>query len=437
MKNRCITIAIIIHIFCIVRVFGQNLAADNFITHYRSDVCMPNIDKKTMDAKVVEFYRIWKGKYIKPSKNNGEFVLHDDGNDKTSKRWTSEGQGYGMLITVLMAKFDSSAKHSFDSLFNHYYTNRSHYSSNKDDFNKIIPNMKPFLMVDASTSKYKMGGTATDGDMDIAYSLLLADKIWGNNGKIKYADIADSMLEAIKSQEINKNKNTILMGNEIEDEKPENKLDYYGYDDMRSSDFMPSHLTYFNAHDKTFNWNKINDACYSLFSKMQTNYTFIPDFIHNVSNPIPMDSKTARQAGLSHESNTNSFSYNACRIPWRVALGYILDGNLHAKEIVQKMNVHIRNITNENPLLINEGYTLDGRLLISSDNTPSPLFFTAPFAVSAMVDSSNLGWLNKLWLNISQRETTNYYGDTIKMIALIILSGNYWTDVCMQGSSKY
>ena len=283
-------------------------------------------------------------------------------------------------------------------------------------------------MVDASTSNKSMGGTATDGDLDIAYSLLLADKVWGSTGKIKYAAIAHLMLEAIKLQEINKRQHTILMGNETEDEISTNH--YYGYDDMRASDFMPSHLTIFKAYDTTYDWGNIKDTCYNMFLKMQTHgATFIPDFIHNVNNPIAMNSKTARKAGLSQETNTDAFAYNGCRIPWRVAMGYILNGDSSAKEIVEKMNNYIRKITNDNPSLINEGYKVDGGLIISDDNTPSPLFFTAPFAVSAMVDSNNQDWINRLWGNMIKKGTTSYYGDTIKMIALIILSGNYWTEV--------
>ena len=54
--------------------------------------------------------------------------------------------------------------------------------------------------------------------------------------------------------------------------------------------------------------------------------------------------------------------------------------------------------------------------------------FIASFAVSAMVDTKNQFWLNKLWdyivgFNLDQYD---YYDNTIKMISMIILSGNYW-----------
>ena len=43
------------------------------------------------------------------------------------------------------------------------------------------------------------GTSATDGDMDIAYSLLLANEQWGSNGKINYLKEAQLMIAAIKT----------------------------------------------------------------------------------------------------------------------------------------------------------------------------------------------------------------------------------------------
>ena len=39
--------------------------------------------------------------------------------------------------------------------------------------------------------------SATDGDMDIAYSLLLADKQWGSDGEIDYLKQGKKVIDAI------------------------------------------------------------------------------------------------------------------------------------------------------------------------------------------------------------------------------------------------
>ena len=67
---------------------------------------------------------------------------------------------------------------------------------------RTIPPTETFIIGLAATSqnngtmvddKKDHTGSATDGDMDIAYSLLLADNLWGSHGKINYKE------EAIRS----------------------------------------------------------------------------------------------------------------------------------------------------------------------------------------------------------------------------------------------
>jgi endoglucanase len=64
------------------------------------------------------------------------------------------------------------------------------------------------------------------------------------------------------------------------------------------------------------------------------------------------------------------------------------------------------------------------------------LSFIAPLGISAMADSSYKPWLNKIWaltvkipIHPSGDYTTLEYGyfeNTIKLLCMIIMSGNYW-----------
>jgi hypothetical protein len=54
--------------------------------------------------------------------------------------------------------------------------------------------------------------------------------------------------------------------------------------------------------------------------------------------------------------------------------------------------------------------------------------FIAPFAVAAMISPDNQVWLNRLWdyiVHFSLKDF-GYYDNSIKMLGLIILSGNFW-----------
>ncbi|MCH2108874.1 MAG: hypothetical protein MK135_06060, partial [Polyangiaceae bacterium] len=68
------------------------------------------------------------------------------------------------------------------------------------------------------------------------------------------------------------------------------------------------------------------------------------------------------------------------------------------------------------------GYHLDGSPMVDYET----MAFTGPFAVGAMVDPEGQEWLDALWEHSVHRESENYYEDTLRMLSLIVLSGNWW-----------
>ena len=69
------------------------------------------------------------------------------------------------------------------------------------------------------------GDAATDGDLDIVYSLLLADAQWGSSGNVNYFQSALNLNKAILAKEINDQTYTILKGNAIEKPDINDKTD--------------------------------------------------------------------------------------------------------------------------------------------------------------------------------------------------------------------
>ncbi|MDR3697070.1 glycosyl hydrolase family 8 [Mucilaginibacter sp.] len=350
------------------------------------------------------FYTQWKKHYIKTLPGKAESYVWFE--EKGKKQCVSEGQGYGMVITALMAGFDPSAKITYDNLYRYcraYPDKRSKY-----------------LMAWAQYTNGKSadGTSATDGDMDIAYSLLLADKQWGSNGAINYLKAAKQMIAEIMKLDINHQTWSILLCDGIESES----RDYF---DTRSSDFMPSHFKAFArvTHDKR--WIKVIEANYRLFLNLQNKYSaeagLLPDFIVDI-NKTP---KPAPPHFLESPYDGN-YNYNACRDPWRIGLDYLLTGDVRSKKIVAKINQWIRQTTNNDTYNLSAGYTLAGND-IKARNFEA-LSFIAPFAVSASVDSKNQLWLNKVWnyMTAFKLKDFDYYDNTIKLMDMIIVSGNYW-----------
>ncbi|MFI5157532.1 MAG: glycosyl hydrolase family 8 [Sphingobacteriales bacterium] len=363
-----------------------------------------NFAQSKLDQTVESFYTQWKMHYIKTIPYKKESYIWFE--DKDDKQCVSEGQGYGMTIVSLMAEFDPSAKNTFDNLYRYY---RAHPS-----------NRGSHLMAGAQNTYDKDidETSASDGDIDIAYSLLLANKQWGSKGTINYLQEAKSAIADIMRYDINRKTWSVLLSNGIENDSK----DYF---DTRSSDFMPANFKAFERATGDTRWQNVIDNGYKLFTYMQKEYSpdagLVPDFIiHLNKKPKPAP------AHYLESVYDGDYNYNACRVPWRVATDYLLSGDKRSKAFVQKINHWIRETTNNNTYNLSAGYTLAGNDI--KGRYFEALSFITPFAVSAMVDKSNQQWLNSIWDYTVQFKLKDfdYYDNTIKMLNMIILSGNYW-----------
>jgi endo-1,4-beta-D-glucanase Y len=365
----------------------------------------PNYILQTqLDNSVQSFYTQWEKRFIKNVSGKPESYVWFENVDK--KQCVSEGQGYGMVIVALMAGHDPSAKLTYDNLFRYY---KSHPSKRNGHL---------MAWAQYSNGKSSDATSATDGDMDIAYSLLLADKQWGSKGPINYIKEGKAIINAIMQYEINHKTWSVLLSDGVEAESK----DYF---DTRSSDFMPSHFKAFELATHDERWNEVINTNYKLFNDLQKNYSpdagLIPDFIVNIN-------KKAKPAPPSFlESPYDGYyNYNACRVPWRIATDYLLTGDKRSKAIADKINQWIKETTNNNPYNLSAGYTLSGNDI--KGRNFEALSFIAPFAVSAMVDNKNQAWLNKIWdyMTAFKMKDFDYYDNTIKLLDMIIISGNYW-----------
>lgn len=385
-------------------LYAQN-AARPFPQHvqYTKGSIKPNqIPQAQLDRLTLNFYNQWKKRYVKAGCHPGEFYVWYE---LKGKECVSEGQGYGMIISVLMAGADPSSKSVYDGLYKYY---------------KAHPGIHPYLMAWAQNKNCADAdkSSASDGDLDIAYSLLMADKQWGSEGRINYLKEAKKMIAVIMQHEVNLHTYSILLSDAVE-------YDSKDYNDTRSSDFMPANFRAFENAMQDARWGKVINNGYKIFGYMEQTYSqeagLIPDFICHVNKnpaPAPPHYLESRFDG--------SYYYNACRVPWRIATDYLLTGDIRAKTINEKINRWMRETTKGNPDNISAGYTLAGNDL--KGHYFEALSFIGPFAVSAMVDKKNQQWLNAVWqylVHFRLREF-DYYDNSVKLLNMIILSGNYW-----------
>lgn len=371
-------------------------------TSYAKGVITPERNQNDMDEAVVNYYRKWRTRYLK-ALNDTQYYVHYTLEYKVGNAIScSEGHGFGMVITALMAGVDTTSYDDFIKLYNYYYTHRS--AINRD-----------LMAWQQSTGGINSNGatSATDGDLDIAFSLLLAHNQWGSNGRVNFIEEAGRLIEAIYLSDISASYKTIELGDWVSSGK-------YAIS-TRACDFMLDHLRAFSNFTGEAKWHAVIDTTYSIINKATHDSTgLIPDFI-----TIDNGEYVPCEPNFLEGPYDGDYYYNSCRAPWRIAMDYIVYGDSRAVPTLNRINDWIKNKTTNNPSNIKGGYYLAGNAI----NKWSDMAFTAPFGVSAMVNDQHQEWLNALWDQIINEDIIRgaYFGSSIKMLCIITMSGNWWT----------
>jgi endo-1,4-beta-D-glucanase Y len=408
-------------LFPLLIVFLSLQATTNypFPTHntYYAGVIKPsNVTQTQMDQKIQTLYNEWKQEYLRtvPDAPDQAYVFYNE--DQTSEPENavsvSEGQGYGMLLAVYMAGYDAEAQLIFDNLFRFYEAFPSVFTPALMGWQQVEEDGKIVYNPEGGDD------SATDGDLDIAFALLLADKQWGSNGFINYLEHANAMISDILEGDVNMEEFTLKLGDWVYDGDAK-----FGKA-TRPSDFALNHLKNFSASLGNPAWQSVINKTYSIINELFDNFSpntgLLPDFSEFKNNAyVPADVKFLERIEDGY------YSWNACRTPWRIATDYILTGDTRALTQLTALNSWIRSNTNQSPYNIKAGYKLDGTPLVSYDD----LAFTTPFAVSAMINASNQNWLNALWSYTSAQPTSdgNYFANTLRLLCFLVVSGNWWT----------
>jgi endoglucanase len=366
-----------------------------------------NQTQAQLDASVQSFYTAWKQAYLKAGCVAGQYYVEYINGTNIC---VSEGQGYGMVITAHMAGYDALAQTYFDGLYKWYKTHPS-------TINAALMNWQQ------GTGCVSNGNdAATDGDLDIAYALLLAHRQWGSAGTINYLTEATTIINAIKTAELYPTANTVALGDWAPTDPKYN-------DDTRPSDFMYDHFVSFNAFTNDTIWNTVNNNCYNLINTIQTNYSsatgLIPDFIEDVDG-TPHPAVSSATAIYLEDANDGQFYYNACRVPWHLGTSYLINGDIRAKNASDKINTWIKTHTTNTVANIRAGYKLSGANI--TGNNYQDIAFIAPLGVAACVSTTNQAWLNDLWTYIINEPIAgnDYYQNTIKMLCMLSISQNYF-----------
>jgi len=372
--------------------FPQNRNINGIKPNHKTDA--------ELSFAITKLYDTWKSKFLKPTEMEGGYYVKGECTGcEVASKGTSEGHGYGMLITALMAGYDSDAKIYFDGLYHFFDNYRSVINNELMNWNVAADERDPWT------------DSASDGDMDIAYALLLAHYQWGSDGDINYLQEAVDMINnGIKAGDMSTVSKRVMLG-----DWDNNKYT------TRSSDWMTDHFrAYKDATNDTF-WDEAADSVYSFMNQIITKYSsntgLLPDFM--VGSPIkPSD------PNFLEDENDGDYYYNACRFPWRIASDYIQYGTNESKNSLSKLLQWANGIVTNGFENFKAGYTLDGTALENYDD----LSFIAPLVVAFTTDATYQNTLNEGWDYI-ENECDSYFDGSLNLLSQLMITGNWWAPV--------
>ena len=296
---------------------------------------------------------------------------------------------------------------------------------------------------------YNNSGTssATDGDMDIIYSLIIADRQWGSDGEFNYREIALEMLEGFWRSIIHTEYRTLLLGDWAwKDTFSAGRSLNNG---TRPSDFILSHLRAYKAFDTERNWQEVIDATLKVISDIRDglhsagnpNNGLLPDFALRTS---VTDRWAPAPASFLEGSNDGRYSWNSCRTPWRLGTDYLLygdtsmTGNLSNPSLftysIKPLNDFAKaRVGTTRSTMAGLGINYNLHEAISNSSQGANAGFAVPFLLTAAAVQDDQEWVDAFWKypGISNFNN-NWYADYYKLIVMITASGNYWKPETMR-----
>lgn len=387
----------------------------------------PTQSNAAMDSAVKSIYDLWKLNRLKAAPSfvatagvyNGQTIstaYYVDSNNINISAGVragcvSEGIGYGMLFTVIMAGYDPNAKVYYDGLFK-LARARPAYA-----MTAFGAGPETYLMdwrLGTDMSHQGGGWDATDGDLDIAYSLLMAHRQWGSTGTINYWLEAQRTIAALKLSGFDPSTGIMYVGG--------------GKDVSRTSDYMAGHFRAFkNATGDTF-WDGARTNSYTLVNKVINQYSFTshlpPGWIWQ-----PLNSNSQPSPGGRIESSIEGiYDANAVRTPMRWGTDFVWSGDSNWGTLASNITATIKGTASNSPNNLSWSYLLNG-------TANSNLYYDCTTAsmtmVGGMASSGHQAWIDACWNRIvgSGGYDTNYYNAELTLFGLIVASGNWWRPV--------
>jgi endo-1,4-beta-D-glucanase Y len=317
-------------------------------------------------------FESWYTKY----KSQNHLLIDCNGGIRTGSENTNttkvESMGWAMIIAAYMGD-----KTDFDGLYKYYKSKLQNHG---------------MMAWQTNCGGIISSGSASDGDLDVAFSLVVASWQWGGT----YKDEAIKTIKTVKKLITNCSGSSVVMGG----------AGYGGCNETDISYYTPAFFRAFAEISGDEAWTKLADDTYTVLNNgANSNTGLVPDW-QNFN------------GGNASGGRNHSYAYDACRVPWRMALDYLWNGNEKAHAWCKKISDWAFKIGPKN---IKAGYTLEGSPTSSYHN----MSFTGGFAVAAMCNSQEIA--DAFGEELARMSFDTYwYHAFLGTCYMMTMTGNMW-----------
>jgi endo-1,4-beta-D-glucanase Y len=307
-------------------------------------------------------YTAWKTAYAVSCPNGSAAVVDGDA-------VLSQGIGYGMLLAAAMA--DQTL---FDGLWKYY---EDHLDGDG------LMNLSTAQCEDPGDNN---SGAATDADLDAAMALVQAAARWPSAGYLSQAQaqtgkIANLETDMCSGRRVLRPGDTFGGCSDPTDPR------------INPSYFAPGYYKVFSHYftDQAATWTALADGSYQLYAIYQARMAnLVPDW-----------------SGPDGSDNGSSYSFEACRTPWRVAVDYGWSGDTRAKTFMENICTWV---------------DAHGGLPQAAQQQNSA--FVGAFALAGAYDQGKFDGYMASWLGAKLNDTP-YFQGTLRVLYLLVAAGKF------------
>jgi len=359
-----------------------------------SEHCVVPTAYQNSDVKAA--YDAWKATVVTSDGASGHLRVKKPDSGTQIGSTVSEGMGYGLLLSVYL-----DDQQVFDELWKYVL---------------LYLNANGLMDWEVSPSGQVIGlGAALDGDEDMAWALIMADRQWGGQGSLDepYLTYAIELIHAMWDFEVDHTRGDMPLAG-----------DTWGNVDITNiSYFAPAYYRVFGqVAGMEAEWNRAIDTSYVILNNslnaQSGNATngLVPAWCDSSGTPV-----VAFEGAPTHYQNDSS------RTPFRIGQDYCYYGEPRALAYMQKITSFFTGVGVDN---IVDGYELDG--------TPRPDFgtngvgsasFVGPAAVGASYSTANQAFLDQAYMALAGGGLTAgtiYYQISWNALSILTVTGGFF-----------